>query len=596
MNPRVLVPGLLVISVITVLVILTGGGGGGVIDDSPSPSLGGDGESIADPLAEALSYLPSSPDAVATVQTGLDRAPGSTASDLIASLPSDALGLDSSSDLDAAEDVEGDGLAGVASDLAALRPLFANPIVVTVAGGGSAREGSDEEDGKAGLAALPLAEEARVAWVTADAGALRSFIDGRVSGGDLEPAGEERGHRLYSGSTGPAYATRGPVLVVGPDVADLRAAIDLHREEGEEGTKSLSTGALRDYFKGLPGPGESVVRVSATRDGVVRGLPGLAPLARASTWTEAVGRVSFALVPRDDGLRVPFTVSTGAADIGADVLPITSGDQAPEPVGDAPAVLAVRNAGQTLEFVRGLLEAGDQGTAGRIDQIEGALSRFAKVDLRADILRRLDATATLTYDGEELTLRADTTDPNGVADALRRARGALQSARVDLGGFALEDDRAPTRFDDDGRFDDTVSDDDELRDVDEFRDDGFDDDGGGFSGDPGDRYRLTRNGDPIAVLGVAGDALVVSTDEFIDIESAADEFPGSTTDGDDGEDSDPQGALFARVARTNVGELLGGPLGLSEAIRTFLGGFDGMRLSATADTSRIEGVLTLALD
>lgn len=581
MNPRVLVPGLLVISAITVLIILTGGGGGGVIDDSPRPSRDGDGTSISDPLAEALSYLPSSPDAVATVQTGLDRAPGSTASDLVASLPSEALGLGSSSDLDSSDGAREDGLAGIAAQVAALRPLFANPIVIAVPSGGAEREGSgdEDEDGDAGgLGALPLAGEARVAWVTSDAGALQAFIDGQVSGGDLESAGEEGGHRLYRRSAGPAYATRGPVLVVAPDVADLRAAIELHRQEGDDGAKSLSTGALRDYFGGLPGPGESVVRVSATRDGIVRGLPGLAPLARASTWTEAVSRVAFALVPRDDGLRVPFRVSTGAADIGEDALPIASGGQAPEPAGDGTAVLAIRDAGQTLGFVRGLLEAGDQATAGRIDQIEGALSRFANVDLRADLLRRLDATATLSYDGEELTLRADTTDPNGVADALRRARGALQSARVDLGGFALEDHGGRSDFDDD---------------------DGFNGDRGGFSGDPSDRYRLTRNGDPVATVGVAGDALVVTTDEFVDLESTVDAFPEVVRDrssGDDGNDEDSQGALFARVSRTNLGGLLGGPLGLSEAARTLLGAFDGLRLNATADTSRIEGVLTLALD
>jgi len=366
---------------------------------------------IADPLAEALAHAPADAAALAVVATETAVGPGAALARLGRRFPEIERVL---------AQVQGTLGRRVGLDYATeLRPLLGHPLVLWSTDGSTGRSFA--------------------AWVVRDGEKLGELLRAREASGALVAAPAVAGYALFTRPNGGAYARRGPVLVIAPDLDRLR---DVLRRRGS-GHGQWGSQLLRERGLGLPGGG-AVARVQLdARALVARG----GPEARRVRWVAALERAALTVTSEAGGLRVRARVSTDSGATAPQDVPIAAGVQPPVTRGSGRVVAAVRDPRQTLRFVRRTIDLLDPQRLAGLRQAEEVLARFARVSVEEDLVDRLAGSATLTSrDGRTLTLRADLDGPDDVAAALDRlgtlARlgGPLASlAGVDLGGIAVDE-------------------------------------------------------------------------------------------------------------------------------------------------------------
>lgn len=377
-------------------VALAGCGGG----DEPPPR--------ADPLGDALAYLPAEALAVGVVSTQLERGEGGALAQRLARIPATELLIGEASRLAAEAGLTVDGLRAQAGAPVAI----AVPDLIDLTESGT-----------------PLA-----AWSVRDQGALQESLDAAVERQSLDPAGPYRGATLYRAEDGvPAYARAGGVLLLGKDTDTLRLAID-RRAAGRGLTRAL----LGERLEGTP-PG-APVRLSVSAPVAVAG-PDYAEL-RKIPWVAAVERLTFAADADADSITATILFDTSESDLVDADLPIARGGEAP-PIPSYGALRAgLREPAAAAVFAQRVWRALDPPGYAAYEQAQAPLLR-AGVDPQLDLLGNLAGPALLATDLEDSRLRIGLRDPEGFADALTRTRFLLPPVFSALGLPGLQFTVAP---------------------------------------------------------------------------------------------------------------------------------------------------------
>lgn len=521
-RPRVLAVLALSVAFIGTIVLiasLASGGGDSGGDDTRAATIG-------DPLTEALRYVPRSAPAVAVVDTSTSGGPLRQALDLLAQLPGaddlsgqldklvvDRTGLSLTNDLSA--------LAGAPLVLATTRPSARTPALA--------------------------------AWVVPDAATLADVLSARVADGLLEDAGASGRATVFTRVDGKgAYAEVGRLLLAATDRATLDAALSRGVRRGESAARGLTPEAFASGAASGVSARQAFVRVALDGDTLRRLVSARLPGAGALPWLSAVTGAGIGVRADEDGLHARIRIRTDESSLAESDLPLAAGNQTPEVDGDAESRVGLRSPAQTAGFALRSIRLVAPERIQALDQVLDALGKATKADPENDILATLTGPATITFPGgSTVTLRAQTSDEEGVRDALEKlARigsfanaGGAASADYDLSTLAVQ-----------SKGDDT--------------------------------YELTRADEPIAVVALRGDVLVASTDALTDVDEVADAL-------DDGPaDTGIKGALRAEAPADTVATLLQDRLGLPETAATLLGGFGSSTLTARAEL----GSLTVALD
>lgn len=380
-----------------VLAVAMAGCGGG---DDPPPR--------ADPLGDALAYLPSEALAVGVVSTQLGQGEGGALAQRLARIPATELLIGEATRLAAEAGLTLGGLRAQAGAPVAL----AVPDLIDITESGT-----------------PLA-----AWTVREQGALQESLDAAVERQSLDPAGPYRGATLYRAADGvPAYARAGRVLLLGKDTDTLRRAIDRQRDG-----RGLTRGQLDERLAGTPP--DAPIRLSVSAPVALAG-PRFAELRRIP-WVAALERVVFAARADRDGIAATALFDTSESDLVDADLPIARGGEAPPIPRFGALRVGLREPGATAVFAQRVWEALDPERYAMYEQAQAPIGR-AGVDPQLDLLGNLAGPALLATDLEDSRLRVGLRDPEGFADALAKARFLLPPVFAALGLPGLQFTVAP---------------------------------------------------------------------------------------------------------------------------------------------------------
>lgn len=283
--------------------------------------------------------------------------------------------------------------------------------------------GNDAVVGVPRLGASPL-----IALAARDADTLESIAKARVAAGQAAAAGRYRDAELFYSPTY-AFAVRDGMLLVSRTTADLRDALDLRA--GDE-----STLTLEDFENALPRVGKVDPLIRAVGDaGALTAR--LSPKLRAIPWLAAVDRVGLVARRRGTALVVDVKAATTAGDLVELDVPVSPGRVAPRAAVGEGVRVSVRDIAHLLGYADRVAANAVPLAHLRYQRARGTLRRRgrAKVDLAADVIRKLHGPGTLVFDGGRLLLRADPSRPQPLRAALDRlaARLSKATARAGLG-------------------------------------------------------------------------------------------------------------------------------------------------------------------
>lgn len=391
--------GVAVVVVVAVVLLARGGGGGA--------------KPAGDRLGEALSYAPSSAEAVAEFSVERGDAQGEKLRALARTFPAarfaggqvrssvQALGVDPDKDVPA---------------------LVNGPLVAWGPSGAVVSLGASI--GALRLELGPVLKAGVTAAVVGKGGdAVKRALD-RVA--------ERRGGKWYLQGGGVA-GVEGADVVLGRDAAAVDAAIAVHRS---------GAGLSRRTFEERLGP---LSHTAALIRAVANARSVIAPRAAGVKWVDALREGALAVSLEGRSLQVRVHLATDPAQLTDADLPIAPGAEAPRPAaGTRPIWVAIRDVGQSVNVFNG---ARDQlqlpflnnvkNALATLDSVKGPLKTFGRIDVDA-LIAQLTGTTTITEEARPNTfaLRAELQDGGPLRTALNRLAAipdfALRLAKVDL--------------------------------------------------------------------------------------------------------------------------------------------------------------------
>jgi hypothetical protein len=318
---------------------------------------------IADPLREALAYMPPDAPAIAAVATDVEHGQGAAARNLLERFPGAELAVAKVRErIDAITGLPATGAVG---------SLLGNDLLVAESSSG------------------PFA-----AWVVRDPGGLRVLLDDEVAQNALGKGPASGGYDTYT-RTGTLIAVRGAVVVAGAPTPVREA---LARRAGSGGmTRALFTARLR----GLPA--DALLRAEGNAQLADRALGLSLPYAAALN--------GFAFTVRADAKGLHARLHADTTTTSPDDLPIAPGAQAPTPLlRTNGATVGVRDVRHVIRFALRRLQAS---------------GRELKL-LRRDVIGQLIGTATVwSPDLSVVTVSVPVADPGRVARALTGLRSLV---------------------------------------------------------------------------------------------------------------------------------------------------------------------------
>ena len=495
---------------------------------------GGTEQTVADPLAESLSYVPASAQAVTSLDVQPDSEQGKAVRDLARTFP--------------AARFAGDGLRSALRDYG-LDPdqdvpkLLGGPLVL---GGPSAAlnallgslSGLKLDLGGVLRAGAVIAVTGKSASDVQDV-AQRAVDDQRLNPINNDAPG---GAKLYAlPQHAGVVAVSGPEVVLAADTASVTRALALHENGG---------GMTRTAFEQRLGPlaGPALVRVAMLPRVIV------GDRAKGVPFVDALRSGALALRVEEPGLRLRAHLATDASKLKPQDLPLATGQQAPRPApGSAPMFAGIRDASQTLHvldqakdslnvpFLAGVLDA-----LRTLDEIKGPLKTFGRIDADAALIDQLTGTTTITKERSGWALRGELRDGGPLRTALDRI-AKIPDVAIDLTGVTnLDLDNAGT-----------------------------------------EAYELRRGGTTFLRLAVLGNTLVVTSDLNAGLRAIANRKP---------QDVGAKGALAFRATGPAVQDYLVQRLGLPALARLVLGGFGDLDGWARSELDATDLEATLALN
>src|SRR3954447_7517497 len=325
-----------------------------------------------DPRAEALAYAPKASPALIGVDTGSPEA----------SLVLGAL----------VSRVSGGALS--ANDIS---PLLGNEAVVALLD--------------------PRTGRAQLSMVAKDPDALREVAR------RLKKTGSYKDATLYSGPQGAAVGIKGDTLLAASDEPTVRRALDTRADPQAH----LTPPAFDRRLAGLPTTADVRTVFDPKRIVVAQRLPGVGN----TRWGRSLTNGAAVLEEGGTGLRLPFALQTDATRINDQDLPFAPGPQTPKMDGDAPLLLAVRDLGQLIAFLRKV----DPQRLGGLDTFQNGLPSFLRVNV-SGLLNGLTNDGTISSDDglDHFAARTNPPDPSNWRDPLERLStlsGVLQRLGID---------------------------------------------------------------------------------------------------------------------------------------------------------------------
>jgi hypothetical protein len=392
--------GVLAVLAVAVVVRLGGRGGGGA-----APA--------GDRLAEALSYAPSSSEAVAEFSVEAGDPQGEALRRLARTFPAARFGAG-----EARSAVQG---LGVDPDRD-LPALLNGPLVAWGPSGAIVSLGRSVSALRLELGPV-LEAGVTAAVVGTGEDAIKRVLD-RVA--------EKRGGKWHLRGGGVA-GVEGADVVLGRDARAVDAAIDVHRREA---------GLSRRTFEERLGP---LARVPALIRAVANARSVIAARAAGVRWVDALREGALALSLEGSALRLRVHLATDPAQVTDQDLPIASGAAAPNPApGTRPIYLALRDVGQSVRVFDGARDQlqlsfldGVRRALSTLDSVKGPLRTFGRIDVDG-LIAQLTGTTTITQEARPSTfaLRSEMQDGAPLRTALNRIAAipdfALRLARVDL--------------------------------------------------------------------------------------------------------------------------------------------------------------------
>jgi hypothetical protein len=463
-RPRVLAVSALVVGILLIVFVVACSGG----EEGRGAATRRAELTIADPLTEALRYIPQSAGLVAVAQTDTTQGPLHSALEL--------------------------GRTGAASGaiLGQVQQLIGGRIGLSLADEGSALAGAPVVVARTGLG-----RRARTigAWVVPDEAVLADLLSAKALSGELTEGVPYRRWTTYT-RRGGVYAARDRVLLTASDLPTLRAAITRRLRTGRVGglTPALFQTAARSGMSAA----QALIRVAVSGPVLRSAIAGQAAKAGGLPWVAALTGAGLAVSADADGVHLRARLRTDEATLVDADLPIAPGLDAPELLGEAPVVVGVRNPARTIDVALQAAQLVAPGTVGAYTQVRDLLKRFAGVDVDADIIGTLTQDATVTFPSTGgLTLRAPTTDEEALRDTLSRLGRLGQVAGI-AGSLGLGPDTG----------------------------------GLSIRGEDDNRYSILKDDTAIAVLGVRDGVFVASTDPATDVDAVVDATPTATGSSD----------------------------------------------------------------
>lgn len=480
---------------------------------------------VRNPLAEALHHIPRDATVVAAVATDTGNGPLRAALDFLEGAGAATTELGEQLDRLVSDRV---GLT-LSTDLA---PLAGAPAVLALTG---------------------TAKEPTLlgAWVVPDAATLASAIGGAVASGKLQQGGIYRSATLFSGDGGVQVATSDRLLLAASDLKTLKTAVDRGKT-----ASGLTTSAFTGRAASGVGSSAAAVRIALSGTFLRRLIADRLPNVSEVAWIAGIQGAGVGVKTDDTGMHLRMKLRVSQATVAEEDLPFATGATPPVVSGTEGVRIGVRELSQTASFAVSALRSVAPDQTKAYDQVRDMLNRFGQVDVERDIVATLKEDTTITvFDGAEVTLQAQTSDPEGVRSALQRLTriGRLASLAgalglgVDTGGLTIQDESADTGE---------------------------------------DTYKLLRGEEPLAVVALRGDILVVSTDPDTDVDEAADTLEESV------DNPGVRGALRATLTGPVLGGLLVNQVGLPTEVGEAFAGLGNPLLTARTQN----GSMTIGLD
>jgi hypothetical protein len=261
----------------------------------------------------------------------------------------------------------------------------------------------------------PRSQRSQLSMVAKDADALRALVRRR------RPDGAYRGAQLFSGPRGAAIAVKGQTIVAALDEPTVRRALDT----GADRARHLTPPEFDRRLAGLDTTADVRAVFDPKRVVVASRLPGVLN----TRWGRSLTNGAAVLAEGGAGLRLPFALQTDTKRINDQDLPFATGSQAPQMHGRAPLLIAVRDLGQFIAFLR----KADPERLGGIDSLQNGLPSFLRVDIDG-LLNGLtnDGTISSADALDHFAARTDPPDPDAWRRPLQRL-STLSSALQRLG-------------------------------------------------------------------------------------------------------------------------------------------------------------------
>src|SRR4051794_13125202 len=249
----------------------------------------------------------------------------------------------------------------------------------------------------------PRTGRAQLSMVAKDADALRALA------GRLKRTGSYKDATLYSGPSGAAVAIKDDTLLAASDQSTVRRALDTRANPNAH----LTPAAFDRRLAGLPTTADVRTIFDPKRIVVAQRLPGIGN----TRWGRSLTNGAAVLEEGGTGLRLPFALQTDASRINDQDLPFATGPQPPTMLGDAPLLLAVRDLGQLVAFLRKV----DPERLGNLDSFQNELPSFLRVNVNG-LLNGLTNDGTISSDDglDHFAARTNPPDPTDWTTPLDR--------------------------------------------------------------------------------------------------------------------------------------------------------------------------------
>ncbi len=377
---------------------------------------GGDSDSGAGPLDNALGYLPQDAPLVITIDTDVEGGQFKSVDKIADRFPFAG---------QIKKQLQGRLESGNVSFEDDVKPLLGNEFVVGATdvnslvnrgSSGGLDGGGDEDDEFVGAIQVE------------DKGKLEELI--KKEG---EDKGEESGAKIYEDDDGDAFAIEDDVLVVADSRERLNEAL-----EQRDGDDRLTEKKFNETVDGLPK--EALVKVGGNLERLIASDPE-SKAATKVKWVAALRTFGAALSVKDDRVNLDFKVATDGGELSDEDLPLATGDQSPG-VLDLPKEIGIglRNPAQVFRFGESAVQAVEPAQYADYQQTKAAAERRLGIDIDEDLIAQLEGDASVSVSTRgDVGVRIELADEAKFSDTLAKLEKELPKLISSTGG-------SPTRL------------------------------------------------------------------------------------------------------------------------------------------------------